>query len=73
MRYNELRLLCINLGLGELAEETAKYAFPRRYEAKNLEEALMSGILFFLPSCLVDVSFYSIKQERCAKYAMLLT
>ncbi|KAJ3675106.1 hypothetical protein LUZ60_004148 [Juncus effusus] len=28
--------------LEELAEETVKYAFPRRIEAKNLEEALMS-------------------------------
>ncbi|KAJ4793695.1 SOUL heme-binding protein [Rhynchospora pubera] len=28
--------------LEELAEETAKYALPRRYEARNFEEALMS-------------------------------
>ncbi|XP_078157269.1 SOUL heme-binding family protein [Carex rostrata] len=28
--------------LGELAEETAKYAFPRTFDARNLEEALMS-------------------------------
>ncbi|XP_020111178.1 heme-binding-like protein At3g10130, chloroplastic isoform X2 [Ananas comosus] len=28
--------------LGDLVAETAKYAFPRRYEARNLEEALMS-------------------------------
>ncbi|KAJ6817326.1 putative DUF21 domain-containing proteinisoform X2 [Iris pallida] len=28
--------------LGELLSETAKYAFPRRFEAQNLEEALMS-------------------------------
>ncbi|KAF3320741.1 heme-binding-like protein [Carex littledalei] len=28
--------------LGELVEETAKYAFPRTFDAKNLEEALMS-------------------------------
>ncbi|KAJ0973408.1 hypothetical protein J5N97_021367 [Dioscorea zingiberensis] len=27
---------------GELAAETAKYAFPRRFEARNLEEALMA-------------------------------
>ncbi|XP_073013492.1 heme-binding-like protein At3g10130, chloroplastic [Typha latifolia] len=28
--------------LGDLAAETAKYAFPRRFEARNLEEAFMS-------------------------------
>ncbi|KAG1369693.1 heme-binding-like protein, chloroplastic [Cocos nucifera] len=28
--------------LEDLARETAKYAFPRRFEARNLEEALMS-------------------------------
>nr|XP_010931138.1 heme-binding-like protein At3g10130, chloroplastic [Elaeis guineensis] len=28
--------------LEDLAKETAKYAFPRRFEARNLEEALMS-------------------------------
>ena len=27
----------------DLASETAKYAFPRRFESSNLEEALMSG------------------------------
>lgn len=37
--------------LVELASETAKYAFPRRrFEAQNLEEALMSGS----SSCLVS-------------------
>ncbi|PKA65397.1 Heme-binding-like protein [Apostasia shenzhenica] len=28
--------------LGDLASESAKYAFPRRFEARNLEEALMA-------------------------------
>lgn len=30
-------------GLVDLASETSKYAFPRRFESSNLEEALMSG------------------------------
>lgn len=29
--------------LGNLVEETAKYALPRRFEAQTLEEALMLG------------------------------
>lgn len=33
--------------LVDLATETAKYVFPERFEARTLEEALMSGIVFF--------------------------
>jgi len=29
--------------LGNLVEETTKYAFPRRFGARTLEEALMLG------------------------------
>lgn len=28
----------------DLATETAKYVFPKRFQTSNLEEALMSGI-----------------------------
>lgn len=30
--------------LVDLATETAKYVFPKQFEARTLEEALMSGI-----------------------------
>lgn len=30
--------------LADLATETAKYVFPKRFESRNLEEALMSGL-----------------------------
>ena len=39
------RLLSV---LTDLATETARYVFPsRRFESRNLEEALMSGTLQF--------------------------
>lgn len=33
--------------LMDLATETAKYVFPKRFESQNLEEALMAGSSFF--------------------------
>ncbi|KAH7554078.1 hypothetical protein JRO89_XS12G0106600 [Xanthoceras sorbifolium] len=33
--------------LMDLATETAKYVFPKRFESRNLEEALMAGSTFF--------------------------
>lgn len=39
---------CPFLVLMDLANETAKYIFPsRRFEARTLEEALMSGIYIY--------------------------
>lgn len=32
----------------DLVTETAKYVFPKRFESRTLEEALMSGNAFFL-------------------------
>lgn len=53
-----------------LATETAKYVIPRRFESRNLEEALMAGdfislfwyqilflVCFFLYLCLFVLSF----------------
>lgn len=34
--------------LMDLVTETAKYVFPKRFESRTLEEALMSGNAFFL-------------------------
>lgn len=41
-----LNLLIVICGvvLVDLATETAKYVFPKRFESRNLEEALMAGI-----------------------------
>lgn len=45
---------CPFLVLMDLANETAKYIFPsRRFEARTLEEALMSGI--YIPFSIVRV------------------
>lgn len=38
----------------DLATETAKYVFPKRFESQNLEEALMAG-RFFLGLDLIEI------------------
>lgn len=41
--YVTVKLCVFVLVLADLAVETAKYAFPKRFNSSNLEEAFMSG------------------------------
>lgn len=51
--------------LEDLAKETAKYAFPRRFEARNLEEFLMSGLLLWV--C-IQFSIFFFFKKTCLNY-----